>query len=248
MLVLRAAMPAKRGRPRGVKPDDRGAAVGRQAGGARPGRRARASRRAGDVAVGDQQRLRQLAHASARPAPLERGEHVEARQGRGERGSRRKRRISFSIAWCSEQAKPEPQPPLGRRAPPVHAFERVPSRTSPPAIAIAWPLIACGPGAHSQSTAAATSSGRDQPALRVAARQRGARLRPRCARSSPTMLATAAAHHVGIGEARADRVHRDALCSRSPARARGSGRPRRAWRRYRRRCRRSPSGRRSRRR
>ena len=80
--------------------------------------------------------------------------------------------------------------------------------TSPPATAMACPVIASLPGRHSHSTALATSSGRTRRCCGLRRDQRGARFVRRFAGLAHD-VGDRGADHLGIGVARADRVDRD---------------------------------------
>src|SRR6185295_11384839 len=92
--------------------------------------------------------------------PVERGEHVEAGQGGAAPGE-----PPLHVLLDRHRAGQEPQPqpharPVAERAVMLLADgERFLHVISPPATAIAWPVIAWLSGRLSHSTAAATSAG-----------------------------------------------------------------------------------------
>src|SRR5690606_21820533 len=114
----------------------------------------------GDVAVGDEQRGRERAHAEPVGMAIERGEHVEARQRRATLGEAALQLLLDRLR-AGQQAQPDPHVRavaelalmlLRYRHDMLHMI-------SPPATAIAWPVTERLSGRHSQATVLATSRG-----------------------------------------------------------------------------------------
>src|ERR1700741_3647937 len=105
-----------------------------------------------DVAVGDEQELRKRAHGEAVGLALQRGQHVEARQGRAEARVQHRARLLLDGRGGGQKPQPEPER-LFRMRRVVHHI------TSPPATAIAWPVMECASSETNHATVSATSSG-----------------------------------------------------------------------------------------
>ena len=109
---------------------------------------------------------RQLAHRQRVVGAVQRGHHVEAGQRDVVLDAEELAQLGLGGAGGAQQADPRLQPTLRQRL----------AHGSPPSMAIACPFIASEPGPHSQSAAAVTSAGCDQPAQRVVARERRQRV------------------------------------------------------------------------
>src|SRR5262249_13577494 len=104
-------------------------------------------------------------HAEPLRGAVELGEEIEARQRRLEDLAQPGTHLSLDEIGAGEKAEPDAQLELvvrGERRLAVGGGERrlVHGITSPPATTMAWPVVPSEPSPHSQSTAAATSSGR----------------------------------------------------------------------------------------
>ena len=152
---------------RGREPGELRLAARRSAAPASPGGRPRPARRATSPSATSRSTMpvtlpfetlstrRQLAHLQALRRPGERGQHVEARQGRVELPRSRSRSSPSTIR---DTARRRSQ----RRSRALEAAGSLRSsigHASPPEIEIAWPVTEAAPSPQSQSTAAATSSG-----------------------------------------------------------------------------------------
>ena len=169
------------------------------------------------VAVGHEQHPRQLGHRQVVVRTVQRGHHIESRQRRAVLDAQELAQLRLGEPGDAQQPEPQPQAPLRQRI----------GHSSPPAIAMACPLIASDPGPHSHNAAAVTSAGsirRPSGFVRVSAFSASASLRP----GRLDDVGDGPLGHLGVEVARAQRVRRDARCRPPPAPPPGSGRPRRA--------------------
>jgi len=124
---------------------------------------------AGDVAAGDHQPLRQLAHPQPGRIALQLRHQIETGQRQREPIAQARADPALDHERAGQKTQPQPERLVMRI---VNAGFRIrgrsrrqfvhpvhPVATSPPATAIACPVTACDSGRHSQATAAATSSG-----------------------------------------------------------------------------------------